>query len=154
MRSSSQISPVTRLHPNAKLQCTVDHITLEHELLPSNKATKLRQSTTKSTRISTAILEGDNSLSGLGHGVALDELHNMDGSLNGGLSVDGLNGTLNSLMEAPPHTVYTALEDLLIQANNFATARGYKLVVVRSKTNPDGQKTWVHLACDRHGMLL
>jgi len=86
--------------------------------------------------------------------VALEELHNMDGSLNGGLSVDGLNGTLNSLMEAPPHTVYTALEDLLIQANNFATARGYKLVVVRSKTNPDGQKTWVHLACDRHGMWL
>lgn len=38
-----------------------------------------------------------------------------------------------------------------VGGNNWAVAHGYKLVVVRSKTNAAGQKTWVHLACDRHG---
>lgn len=54
-------------------------------------------------------------------------------------------------MNPPPLALYHSLEELLIGANNFATANGYKLVVVRSKTNASGQKTWVHLACDRHG---
>ena len=54
-------------------------------------------------------------------------------------------------MAPPPHAVYSSLEELLNQANGHAVSRGYKLVVVRSKTNAQGQKTWVHLACDRHG---
>jgi hypothetical protein len=137
-----------------KRQASMQQITVSPLVLDQQSSSA--DFSNNSTRITTVTLEGDNTLGGLGHGhgVALEELHNMDGSLNGGLNVDGINGTLNSLMESPPHAVYTALEDLLIQANNFATARGYKLVVVRSKTNPDGQKTWVHLACDRHGMLL
>lgn len=47
--------------------------------------------------------------------------------------------------------MYSSLEELISQSNQHATAHGYKLVVVRSKTNAQGQKTWVHLACDRHG---
>lgn len=54
-------------------------------------------------------------------------------------------------MEAPPIAVYSSLDELLVGGNNFAGQHGYKLVVVRSKTNAQGQKTWVHLACDRHG---
>ena len=56
-------------------------------------------------------------------------------------------------MEPPPPAVYPTLEDLVARANDFTTAHGYKLVVVRSKTNAKGEKTWVHLACDRHGRL-
>lgn len=54
-------------------------------------------------------------------------------------------------MPAPPTAVYHSLEELLTGSNHFAASNGYKLVVVRSKTNAAGQKTWVHLACDRHG---
>lgn len=54
-------------------------------------------------------------------------------------------------MPAPPTAVYHSLEELLTGGNHFAVSNGYKLVVVRSKTNAAGQKTWVHLACDRHG---
>lgn len=54
-------------------------------------------------------------------------------------------------MDPPPPAVYSSLEELLVQANGHAVASGYKLVVVRSKTNAQGLKTWVHLACDRHG---
>lgn len=54
-------------------------------------------------------------------------------------------------MPAPPTAVYHSLEELLTGSNHFAGSNGYKLVVVRSKTNAAGQKTWVHLACDRHG---
>jgi hypothetical protein len=83
----------------------------------------------------------------------IQDLRNIDGSLATiGLTVDGINGSSNSLMEAPPHAVYSSLEELIASANTFAVIRGYKLVVVRSKTNPAGQKIWVHLACDRHGV--
>lgn len=58
------------------------------------------------------------------------------------------------MMEPPQHAVYSSLEDLVNAANGHAVVQGYKLVVVRSKTNAQGQKTWVHLACDRHGMLV
>lgn len=54
-------------------------------------------------------------------------------------------------MTAPPHAVYSSLEELVGASNSHAQAQGYKLVVVRSKTNAQGQKTWVQLACDRHG---
>lgn len=54
-------------------------------------------------------------------------------------------------MDGPPVGVYSSLDELLVGGNNFASQHGYKLVVVRSKTNSQGQKTWVHLACDRHG---
>lgn len=54
-------------------------------------------------------------------------------------------------MEAPSHAVYSSLEELVSQSNNHAQGQGYKLVVVRSKTNAQGHKTWVQLACDRHG---
>lgn len=54
-------------------------------------------------------------------------------------------------MDSPPVGVYSSLDELLVGGNNWAVAHGYKLVVVRSKTNAAGHKTWVHLACDRHG---
>ena len=87
----------------------------------------------------------------------LDDLHDLE-ALSNSLGTDMSDilgpppGELNSLMEAPPHAVYSSLEELLTQATTFALARGYKLVVVRSKTNAVGHKVWVHLACDRHGM--
>ena len=59
---------------------------------------------------------------------------------------------MNVSMDPPAHAVYSSLEELIGQSNNHALAHGYKLVVVRSKTNAAGQKTWVQLACDRHGM--
>lgn len=54
-------------------------------------------------------------------------------------------------LQPPPNGVYSSLDELLLQANGHAVAHGYKFVVVRSKTNTAGHKTWVHLACDRHG---
>lgn len=54
-------------------------------------------------------------------------------------------------MEAPAHAIYSSFEELLNASNVHAKAQGYKLVVVRSKTNSQGHKTWVQLACDRHG---
>ena len=62
--------------------------------------------------------------------------------------------TIPVIMEAPPHAVYSSLEELTNQSNIHALGHGYKLVVVRSKTNAAGQKTWVQLACDRHGEYL
>lgn len=83
----------------------------------------------------------------------LDDLHELE-ALSNSLGMDVLGpppGELNGLMEAPPHAVYSSLEELIAQVNGFAGLRGYKLVVVRSKTNNVGQKIWAHLACDRHG---
>ncbi|KAL9051242.1 MAG: hypothetical protein Q9162_006131 [Coniocarpon cinnabarinum] len=54
-------------------------------------------------------------------------------------------------MEPPQHAVYSSLDELIAQSNTHALTHGYKLVVVRSKTNAAGMKTWVQLACDRHG---
>lgn len=98
----------------------------------------------------TVKLEGNGDLSALGGSQVLDDFEALSNSL--GMDILGPPpGELNSLMEAPPHAVYSSLEELLSQATTFALARGYKLVVVRSKTNNVGQKIWVHLACDRHG---
>lgn len=86
----------------------------------------------------------------------LDDLHELE-ALSNSLGMDVLGpppGELNGLMEAPPHAVYSSLEELIAQVNVFAGLRGYKLVVVRSKTNNVGQKIWVHLACDRHGQFM
>jgi len=70
---------------------------------------------------------------------------------NAGLSYQGGASINDPPMDAPPVAVYSSLDELLVGGNNWAIAHGYKLVVVRSKTNAAGQKTWVHLACDRHG---
>lgn len=70
---------------------------------------------------------------------------------NANLSFQAEAGLNEQPMDAPPVAVYSSFDELLVGGNNWAVAHGYKLVVVRSKTNAAGHKTWVHLACDRHG---
>ncbi|KAI9721856.1 MAG: hypothetical protein M1828_004951 [Chrysothrix sp. TS-e1954] len=61
-------------------------------------------------------------------------------------------GVSPNQMIPPERAVYASIDELLTRSNAFAVTQGYKLVVVRSKTNNQGQKIWVQLACDRHGI--